>query len=77
MGGRKEELDDLIAAFRRQLQEEHPNPERAGCPGRPALMRLATEPDPLGPDFILDHIRQCAACLEELKELRRTIKRRQ
>jgi len=71
----KEELDDLIAAFGRRVHEEHPNPERVGCPGRAALTRLATEPDPLGPDSILDHIRQCAACLDELRDLRISSKR--
>ena len=40
--GRKEELDDLIAAFGRRMQEEHPNPERVGCPRKPALTTLAT-----------------------------------
>jgi hypothetical protein len=31
--GRKEELDELIAAFGRQVHEEHPNSERIGYPG--------------------------------------------
>ena len=75
--GRREELDALIAAFGRRVQEEHPNPERVGCPGRAALTRLATEPEALGPDSILDHLRQCAACLDELRELRTSIKRPQ
>jgi hypothetical protein len=77
MMGRKEELDDLIAAFDRAVHEEHPNPERAGCPGRAALTRLATEPEALGLGSILDHVRQCAACLDELRELRTSIKRPQ
>ena len=69
---RKEELDDLIAAFDRQLREEHPNPERANCPGRAALKSLASEPEAFRTEAILDHIRECAVCLDELKELRKS-----
>jgi hypothetical protein len=75
MVGRKEDLDDLIAAFGRRIHEEHPNAERLGCPGRTALTRLATEPEGAGPDSILDHVRQCAACLDELRDLRMSVKR--
>lgn len=71
---RKAELDDLLAAFARRVHEEHPNAERIGCPGRPALMRLATEPRASGSEAILDHLRECAACLDELRELRRQSK---
>jgi hypothetical protein len=74
MAGRKEELDDLIAAFSRQLHEKHPNPERVGCPGRAALTRLATEPAMAPSGSIVDHLRNCAACLDESKELRLSIK---
>jgi len=73
--GRKEELDDLIAAFGRRVRKEHPNPKRVGCPGRPALTRVATQPEALGTDSILDHVRRCAACLDELKNLRMSSKR--
>ncbi len=72
--GRKEELDDLIAAFARRVHEEHPNPERVGCPGRPVLTILASESATLCSNSILEHVRQCAACLDELKELRLSIK---
>ena len=75
--GRKEELDDLVAAFGRRVHEEHPNPERVGCPGRPALTMLAKEPATIRSDSILEHIRNCAACLDELKELRLANKRAQ
>ena len=70
MVGRKEELDDLIAAFGRRVHEDHLNLERVGCPGPTALARLATEADTLGIDPILNHVRQCAACLDELRDLR-------
>jgi hypothetical protein len=70
--GRKEELDDLIAAFDRQLRQEHPNPERANCPGLAALKSLASELEAFRTDALLDHIRGCAPCLDELKELRKS-----
>jgi hypothetical protein len=67
---RNDNLDSLIAAFARHLQEEHPNPGRIGCPGRAALTQLATKTDTLEPASVLEHIRQCAACLAELRDLR-------
>jgi hypothetical protein len=73
--GRKEELDDLIAAFGRRVHEEHPNPERVGCPGRPELTMLVSESATLPSGSVLEHVRQCAACLDELKGLRLSIKR--
>lgn len=73
--GHKEELDDLIAAFGRRMQEEHPNPERVGCPRKSALRTLAANPEAIGLDSILDHVRQCAACLDELRALRQSGKR--
>lgn len=73
--GRKEAIDDLITAFARSVHEDHPNPERVGCPGRPALTALAKELGPVTSDSLLEHIRHCAACLDELKELRLAMKR--
>jgi len=73
MVSRKEELDDLIAAFARRVREEHPNPERVGCPGRLDLTTLAAAN--LRSEFILEHVRNCAACLDELKQLRLATKR--
>ncbi len=74
---RKEELDDLIAAFDRLMHRDHPNPERVNCPGRPALTRLAKEPEAFPADSILDHVRQCAACLDEFRDLRMSSKQTQ
>jgi len=75
--GRKEELDDLIAAFDRLVHAEHPNPQRVGCPGPTALASLAKDPGTLETEPILDHVRQCAACLDELRNLRMPRKRSQ
>lgn len=75
--GRKYQIDDLILAFDRAVHEDHPNPERVGCPGRPALTTLAKQPAKTRPGSLLEHLRNCAACLDELKELRLAIKRAQ
>ena len=79
--GRKEELDDLIATFGRRVHEEHPNPERVGCPRRTELTTLAAAEATLRSESIsesvLDHVRNCAACLDELKELRLATRRSQ
>ncbi len=77
MVGREEELDDLIATFGRHVREAHPNTERVGCPGQLALTTLAAAAANLGSESILDHIRNCAACLDELKQLRLATQRSQ
>jgi len=75
--GSKKENDDLITAFDRVVHEDHINPERAGCRGRPALTALAKNSKALGADSLLEHIRHCAPCLDELKQLRLAMKRSQ
>ena len=63
---------DLIEAFRAMVHKEFPNPQRIGCRGHDALMKLASGSE--NPEFtsILAHVRQCAPCFDELKQLRRT-----
>ena len=72
--GSKEEIDDLIAAFDRVVHEHYPNPERIGCPARFALTRLATGPRDSESGAVLDHIRECASCLDDLRDLGRTLR---
>jgi hypothetical protein len=67
---RKKELDDLIAAFDRYVHKDHPNPEGVGCPARTALIKLAANENASKSASVLDHIRRCAVCLEELRDLR-------
>ena len=61
----------LSDAFDRVVHEDYPNPERVNCPGRSALQKLAAEPEAVPDASILVHIRQCAPCFDELRELRR------
>lgn len=67
MGSEKE----LLEAFERIIHEDFPNPQRIGCPGDDALLRLANGSGHGQQTRLLAHIRQCAACFDELKQLRR------
>jgi hypothetical protein len=57
---------ELVDAFEGIVHEDFPNPQRIACPGREVLLKLAQQPA----DAQLVHIRQCAPCFDELKELR-------
>jgi len=62
----------LIDAFDRTIHQEHPNLDRLNCPGASALRGLARS-EPLQAVAILAHVRECAACLDELKTLRQSM----
>lgn len=62
---------ELFDAFDRVVHQDFPNPERIACPGREALVKLAQQPADTQLVHLLAHIRQCAPCFDELKELRR------
>jgi len=67
--------EELIEAFDRWVHENHPNPERIGCPGGLALAELVVADTKFEDEYTLKHIGQCAACLDELTELRLQFKR--
>ena len=62
---------ELLDAFDRVVHEDYPNRRRINCPGSSALEKLAVAPDSDHPASILNHIRQCAPCFDEVRELRR------
>jgi hypothetical protein len=62
---------ELLDAFDRVVHQDHPNPERIDYPGTTVLQKLAAEPVAVQSESILAHIRRCAPCFDELKELRR------
>ena len=62
---------ELLDAFDRVVHEDFPNPQRIGCPGLELLRKLALRPADTEFANLLAHIRQCAPCFDELKELRR------
>jgi hypothetical protein len=61
---------DLINAFETVVHSDFPNPQRTGCPDRGSLVRLASTSGILEFGAILEHIRRCAPCFDELKQLR-------
>lgn len=61
----------LINAFDRLLRSDHANKERKGCPGILTLKRLAFDPKLFRDKEILSHLGHCAACVDELAELRK------
>jgi hypothetical protein len=69
MGSEKE----LLEAFERVIHEDFPNPQRIGCPRGDTLWRLAEGSGHVQQTLLLAHIRQCAPCFDELKELRRKV----
>jgi hypothetical protein len=62
---------ELLDVFDRVVHEDFPNPQRLACPGRETLLKLAQQPAHTELAHLLAHIRQCAPCFDELKELRR------
>jgi hypothetical protein len=63
--------NELFEAFDRVVHQDHPNPQRINCPGSSTLRALAAEPGAVDSASMLVHIRQCAPCFDELRELRR------
>lgn len=61
---------EIIDAFDEWVHENHPNPERIGCPGRLALAELVVADTKFDDESTLKHIGECAACLDDLTELR-------
>ena len=61
---------ELLDAFNRVVHEDFPNPQRVACPGREILLKLAQGPADGQLAHLLAHIRQCAPCFDELKDLR-------
>ncbi|HEV2398758.1 MAG TPA: hypothetical protein VGS27_17570 [Candidatus Sulfotelmatobacter sp.] len=62
---------DLIDAFENVVHRDFPNPERVGCPGREVLAQLVRLPADAQRSHLLEHVRKCAPCFDELKKLRK------
>ena len=58
----------LQREIRESIRRNHPNPDRIGCPGTPALRRMAEAAvPPSDPGY--RHVMECSPCYEELMEL--------
>ena len=64
---------ELLEEFDRWIHEQHPNPERIGCPARETLVALALAKTKFEDQYTLDHIGQCGACLDELLDIKREL----
>lgn len=60
----------ILDALGRGLLNEFPNPERAGCPGRDVLKRIASHEMPLTEaEKWLDHLTSCSPCYRDFSQL--------
>lgn len=64
---------ELLGAFDRWVHTAHPNPERKGCPDRSVLTALALAKEKFEDEYTLTHIGHCAACLDDLKQIKREL----
>jgi hypothetical protein len=65
-------MKELSAASEQVLQQDHPNPDRVGCPERSILERLASfsEEDSFDHEVLRHVTTECYPCYRELRELR-------
>lgn len=61
---------ELLEAFDQWIHTAHPNPTREGCPHHSVLKSLAFGTGKIEDASMLDHIGHCAACLDELQQIR-------
>jgi hypothetical protein len=60
----------ILNALGRGLLNEFPNPERAGCPGRDVLKRIASHEMSLTEaEKWLDHLTSCSPCYRDFSQL--------
>jgi len=64
---------ELIEAFDAWVHRVYPNLERKGCPGRSVLVSLALATEKFEDEYTLNHIGRCAACLDDLKQIKREL----
>lgn len=61
----------LIDAFDAVVHRDFPNPQRIGCPGHESLVKMASSPGSVECGAIIAHVRRCARCFDELKQIRK------
>ena len=66
---------ELLVAFDVWIHAEHANPERKGCPGRERLEAVVRARTRVEDEYTLKHMSLCAACLDEMRTIRRELTR--
>jgi hypothetical protein len=61
---------DLIDALEVIMHRDFPNPHRIGCPAYDSLTHPAAGIGDAQSALVVAHVRRCAPCFDELKELR-------
>jgi hypothetical protein len=64
---------ELLEEFDRWIHESRRNEERFGCPERETLLALVLAKSKFQDEYTLDHIGECAACLDELLEIKKEL----
>jgi hypothetical protein len=64
---------ELLKAFDQWIHTAHSNPQRKGCPRKSVLIALALAREKFEDEYTLTHIGQCAACLDDLKQIKREL----
>ena len=64
---------ELLEAYDRWVHEKCQNPERIGCPDRATLLAFVLAKTKFEDEYMLDHIGLCAACLDELLEIKKEL----
>ena len=66
-------FDQLGSLLDLWIHETYPNPQRKGCPGRQRLEAVVRATTKVRDKYTLGHIGHCAACLDEMKAIKREI----
>lgn len=67
----------MLGVLGRGLQDEFPNPERIGCPGREIVAAIAAHKMPLSQaESYLDHLTSCSPCYRDFLQLQREHRQR-
>lgn len=63
--------DEVFRLLERTASEDHPNPERLGCPPQGVLEAFARNPRqfPMS-DPIFEHLQNCSPCFQWVRERR-------
>ena len=72
-GSTHEELtqDEVFRLLEQTASEDHPNPERLGCPATEILTAFARDPRRFDMhDPIFEHLTSCSPCFQFVQELK-------